>query len=128
MQSGRIRQTQLSASSSWDVNHGPRNGRLHFRRTGSRMGAWCARHNNRYQWYQVDFRRAMRVVKIATMGRQDYAQWVTQYFVTYSQDGASFAEYKENSNRKVRTPLTNLNQLVKDFTAAKRLSASHRQS
>ena len=45
----------------------------------------------------------MRVVKIATMGRQDYAQWVTQYFVTYSQDGASFAEYKENSNRKVRT-------------------------
>ena len=70
----------------------------------------------------------MRVVKIATMGRQDYAQWVTQYFVTYSQDGASFAEYKENSNRKVRTPLTNLNQLVKDFTAAKRLSASHRQS
>ena len=103
MQSGRIRQTQLSASSSWDVNHGPRNGRLHFRRTGSRMGAWCARHNNRYQWYQVDFRRAMRVVKIATMGRQDYAQWVTQYFVTYSQDGASFAEYKENSNRKVKT-------------------------
>ena len=103
MQSGRIRHKQLSASSSWDVNHGPRNGRLHFRRTGSRMGAWCARHNNRYQWYQVDFGRAMRVVKIATMGRQDYAQWVTQYFVTYSQDGASFAEYKENSNRKVRT-------------------------
>ncbi|CAH3022884.1 unnamed protein product [Porites evermanni] len=100
MQSGRIRHTQLSASSSWDVNHGPRNGRLHFRRTGSRMGAWCARHNNRYQWYQVDFGRAMRIVKIATMGRQDYAQWVTQYFVTYSQDGASFAEYKENSNRK----------------------------
>ena len=103
MQNGRIRHTQLSASSSWDVNHGPRNGRLHFHRTGSRMGAWCARHNNRYQWYQVDFGRAMRVVKIATMGRQDYAQWVTQYFVTYSQDGASFAEYKENSNRKVRT-------------------------
>ena len=131
MQSGRIRHTQLSASSSWDVNHGPRNGRLHFRRTGSRMGAWCARHNNRYQWYQVDFGRAMRVVKIATMGRQDYAQWVTQYFVTYSQDGASFAEYKENSNRKVRTfiipHLANLNQLVKDFYR-KKMSASHRQS
>ena len=43
MQNGRIRLTQLSASSSWDVNHGPRNGRLNFRRTGSRMGAWCAR-------------------------------------------------------------------------------------
>lgn len=105
MQNGRIRLTQLSASSSWDVNHGPRNGRLHFRRTGSRMGAWCARRNDRYQWYQVDFGRAMRVVKMATQGRQDAAQWVTQYFVTYSQDGASFAEYKENSNRKVMFPI-----------------------
>lgn len=105
MQNGRIRLTQLSASSSWDVNHGPRNGRLHFRRTGSRMGAWCARRNDRYQFYQVDFGRAMRVVKIATQGRQDAAQWVTQYFVTYSQDGASFAEYKENSNRKVEFPM-----------------------
>ena len=66
------------------------------------MGAWVARHNNRYQWFEVDFKRAMRVIKIATMGRQDAAQWVTQYFVTYSQDGVSFAEYKENSNRKVR--------------------------
>ena len=102
MQNGRIRLTQLSASSSWDTNHGPRNGRLKFHRTGSRMGAWCARRNDRYQYYQVDFRRAMRVVKIATQGRQDAAQWVTQYFVTYSQDGCSFAEYKENSNRKVK--------------------------
>ena len=104
MQNGRIRLTQLSASSSWDVNHGPRNGRLHFHRTGSRMGAWSARRNDRYQYYQVDFRRAMRVVKLATQGRHDAAQWVTQYFVTYSQDGCSFAEYKENSNRKVEFP------------------------
>lgn len=65
------------------------------------MGAWCARHNNRYQWLQVDFGRAMRVIKISTQGRQDAAQWVTQYFVKYSQDGSSFAEYDENSNRKV---------------------------
>ena len=101
MQNGRIRQTQLSASSSWDVNHGPRNARLNFRRTGSRMGAWCARHNTRYQWLAVDFYRAMRVAKISTQGRQDAAQWVTQYFVEYSQDGSTFTDYKENSNRKV---------------------------
>ena len=105
MQNGRIRLSQLSASSSWDVNHAPRNGRLHFRRAGSRMGAWCTRRNDRYQWYQVDFGRAMRVVKIATQGRQDSAQWVTQYFVTYGQDGCTFTEYKENSNRKVVFPL-----------------------
>ena len=48
------------------------------------------------------FKRPTRVVKIATQGRQDARQWVTKYFVTYSQDGANFAEYKENSYRKVR--------------------------
>ena len=101
MQNGRIRATQITASSSWDKNHSPNNGRLFFRRTGSRMGAWCARHNNRYQWLSVDFGRTMRVVKIATQGRQDYRQWVTQYYLSYSQDGAHFAEFKINSNRKV---------------------------
>ena len=43
----------------------------------------------------------MRVVKIATQGRQDYRQWVTQYYLSYSQEGAHFAEFKINSNRKV---------------------------
>ena len=101
MQNGRIKPHQLSASSSWDKNHGPSNGRLQFRRRGSLAGAWCARHNTRYQWLQVYFGRAMRVVKIATQGRQDYRQWVTQYYLSYSQDGAHFAEFKVNSNRKV---------------------------
>ena len=102
MQNGRIRATQITASSSWDKNHSPNNGRLFFRRTGSRMGAWCARHNSRYQWLSVDFGRTMRVVKIATQGRQDYRQWVTQYYLSYSQDNVYFAEYKQNSARKVR--------------------------
>ena len=102
MQNGRIHTNQLSASSSWDKNHGPNNGRLHLRRVGARMGAWCARHNNRLQWYQVNFRRPTRVVKFATQGRQDARQWVTQYYLSYSQDGIHYAEFKENSNRKVR--------------------------
>ena len=102
MQNGRVRSTQLSASSSWDRNHGPNNGRLYLRRVGPRAGAWCARHNNRLQWYQVNFGRPTRVVKVATQGRQDYRQWVTQYYLSFSQDGIHYAEYKENSNRKVR--------------------------
>ena len=101
MQNGRIKAAQLSASSSWDGNHVPNNGRLHLRRVGHRVGAWCARHNTRYQWFQIDFYRAVRLVKIATQGRQDTAQWVTQYYLSYSQDGAHFAEFKRNSNRKV---------------------------
>ena len=105
MQNGRIKGQQLAASSSWDGNHLPSNARLHLRRRGHRIGAWSARHNTRYQWLQVDFIHAMRVVKIATQGRQDAAQWVTQYYITYSQDGAHFAEFKKNSNRKVSVSL-----------------------
>ena len=101
LQNGRIRSSQVSASSSWDRNHGPNNGRLYFHQRG-KSGAWCARHNNRLQWYQVNFGRATRVVKVATQGRKDYRQWVTQYYLSFSQDGIHFAEYKQNSNRKVR--------------------------
>ena len=101
LQNGRIRSSQLSASSSWDRNHGPNNGRLYFHQRG-KSGAWCARHNNRLQWYQVNFGRATRVVKVATQGRKDYRQWVTQYYLSFSEDGIHFAEYKQNSNRKVR--------------------------
>ena len=108
MQNGRLRATQLMASSMWDKIHGPTNARLHWRRTRGRTGAWSARHNNRYQWLQVDFGRPVRITKIATQGRQDTRQWVTQYYVTFSQDGAHFAEYKENSNRKVMIMIMNL--------------------
>ena len=102
MKNGRIHSNQITASSSWDRNHGPGNARLHWRKSRARVGAWSARHNNHYQFLQVYFKRPARVVKIATQGRQDARQWVTKYFVAYSQDGANFAEYKENSNRKVR--------------------------
>ena len=101
MQNGRLRTNQLMASSSWDKNHGPSNARLHWRRTRGRTGAWSARHNTRHQWLQVNFGRPTRVTKISTQGRQDARQWVRQYYVTFSQDGAHFAEYKLNSNRKV---------------------------
>ena len=101
MQNGRIKAQQLMASSIWDKNTFPTNGRLHLRRRGSQVGAWIARQNNRYQWFQTDFGRAMRMVKFAMQGRQDYAQWVTSVYLSSGVDGANFAEYKVNSARKV---------------------------
>ena len=124
MQNGRIKANQLSASSSWDRNHAPNNGRLHLHRVGARMGAWCARHNNRLQWYQVNFGRPTRVVKFAIQGRQDARQWVTQCYLSYSQDGIHYAEFKENSNRKVSVVdyffhrVEDLNQGLPDFKSS----------
>ena len=38
----------------------------------------------------MDLRGIFKVTKIATQGRQDWAQWVTQYKVSYSTDGVNF--------------------------------------
>ena len=91
----------ITASSSHDNNHGPFLARLHGRRRGRYMGAWCAKYNNRYQYLQVDFGGASKIVRIAIQGRQDANQWVTQFYLSNSIDRVHFVEYMERNSRKV---------------------------
>lgn len=101
LQSGRLKNHMITASSVWDVNHAAHLARLHNRRRGRYMGAWSARYNTRYQWLQTDFGGAAKIIRISTQGRQDANQWVTQYYVTHSLDRVHFSEYKERNSRKV---------------------------
>ena len=101
MQSGRIKNYMITASSIWNVNHAAHLARLHRRRRGRYIGAWAAKYNNRYQWLQVYFGGASKIIRISTQGRQDANQWVTQYYVSHSMDRVHFSEYKERNNRKV---------------------------
>lgn len=101
LQSGRLKNHMITASSVWDVNHAAHLARLHNRRRGRYMGAWFARYNTRYQWLQTDFGGAAKIIRISTQGRQDANQWVTQYYVTHSLDRVHFSEYKERNSRKV---------------------------
>ena len=101
MQAGRIKNHYVTSSSRWDNYHGPYLARLNRRKRGRYMGAWSAKYNNRYQWLQVDFGRAAKIIRISTQGRQDTDQWVTQYFVMHSLDGIHFVQYKERNNLKV---------------------------
>ena len=101
LQSGRLKNSLVTASSQWDNYHAPYLARLHWKRRGRYMGAWSAKHNNRYQWLQLDFGRAAKIIRLATQGRQDADQWVTQYYVMHSLDGIRFVEYKERNNRRV---------------------------
>ncbi|XP_078346349.1 uncharacterized protein LOC144631708 isoform X1 [Oculina patagonica] len=93
----------ISASSQWDGNHGPSNARLHRPKTGGTTGAWSSKTSDKSQWIQVDLRGIFKVTKVATQGRQDYAQWVTQYKVSYSTDGVHFnfqnKVYQANSDQ-----------------------------
>ena len=101
LQSGGLNNRMITASSQWDKYHAAFLARLHWRRRGRYMGAWSAKHNNRYQWLQVDFGKAAKIIRIATQGRQDADQWVTQYYVMHSLDLIRFNEYKERNSRRV---------------------------
>lgn len=51
---------------------------------------------------QVDFLKAVTIVRVATQGRQDSRQWVTHYYLRYALDGIHFVDYKQKHGRKVR--------------------------
>lgn len=93
MKNGRIPSRAITVSSKWDIYHGPSRARLQIPQRGRYRGAWSARHNNRYQWIRIDFRRAVKVLAVATQGRSDASQWVTRYYLSYSFDGIHFVPY-----------------------------------
>lgn len=94
LQSGRIKNSQITASSQWNKHHAPWLARLHRTKRGPYIGSWASRHNNHHQWLQIDFRRAMKITGIATQGRQDAVQWVTAYYIYYGYDGVFFSAVK----------------------------------
>ena len=107
LQSGGLKNSQITASSQLNKYHAPWLARLHRARRGSYIGAWCSRYNNHNQWLQIDFRRAMKFTGIATQGRQDSSQWVTAYYIYYSWDGEYYSKVKNwwNAYVKVRRML-----------------------
>ena len=70
-----------------------------------RTGAWSAKTNDKAQWIQVNLGKIMEVTKVGMQGRQDSAQWVTKYKVSYSKDGQHFTTENQVSKAK----LSNLN-------------------
>ena len=90
-----------------DIHHRPGNGRLHFQKELSplRYGAWATAGGhyltNKDSWFQVNFGSWAKVTIVATQGRQDAAQWVTKYLLSYSYDGLFFKYYMEGDYPKV---------------------------
>ena len=60
----------------------------------------------------MNFVELMRIKGVATQGRQDAAQWVRSYTVSYSTDGMNFVPYKENRRVKVGVEVAHLALLL----------------
>lgn len=94
MESGKITDGQISASSRHNDAGAAIMGRLH-NEDGS--GAWTAATNDANQWLQVDLGSYYtRVTRVAMQGRYgELIQWVTEYKLQHSQDGVNFQYYRE---------------------------------
>ncbi|XP_022805050.1 uncharacterized protein LOC111342257 [Stylophora pistillata] len=103
MESQTIEDAQIRASSQVDGNYSAIQGRLHLKRNGQKQGGWSALTNDLNQWLQVDLNTFARVTVVATQGRDGFKEWVTKYNLQYSDDGVTFAFYKEfdSSSEKV---------------------------
>ena len=114
VENGAITDRQVSASSQWDVNHAPRQGRLNFQAVPGKAGSWSARANDVNQWLQIDLRNQnTKVTRVATQGRNAYGQWVTKYKLQYSNDGQNFLYYREHGQSAIKVIYDSIHTTLK---------------
>ena len=132
MESGKILDKQITASSEWDANHAAHQGRLNFQEVVEggvlkNSGSWSALINNQSQWLQVDLLRQESVItSVATQGRNRHAllkthnQWVKTYKLQYSNNGVDFEYYKDarQNSAKVRTKMASIYRKLRSQAAS----------
>ena len=112
MESGAIADSQITASTEYDVSHSAKRARLYTIDVYPyERGAWVSSTKDTNQWLQVDLGKITPVTHVATQGRNSYspAQMVTKYMLQFSDDGVSFLFYKrqgESSDAVNRKSIT----------------------
>ncbi|XP_038060485.1 lactadherin-like [Patiria miniata] len=108
MEDGRISNESITASSIWQTNRavcGPVRARLN---TQGFAAAWCNDEttDNISPWIQVDFDGTVTITGLITQGRGDSPcdQWVTEYQVTYSEDGQSWNNVTDADGTPIKFP------------------------
>ena len=97
MESGEICDDQITASSHYN-HYLPSYGRLNLKGRG-----WAVNTNDLNQWLQVDFQKPTIITGISTQGQSNVPddRFVTQYSISFSDDGNNFDDYKAGGKPKV---------------------------
>ena len=96
MENNRISDGQISASSELSPNHKANQSRLYYTADGGKGGAWSAKTTDKNQWLQIDLGGLYATVTaVATQGRHDEDEWVTEYMLQYSNETLNFTHYRE---------------------------------
>ncbi|XP_028992983.1 coagulation factor V [Betta splendens] len=112
MESGLIEDQHISASSTASSWYGsswkPSLARLN--RQGA-INAWQAKHNDMFQWLQVELPKVMKITGIITQGAKALGRemYVTSYSLQYSNDGLHWSHYTDDENVPFKTFLGNRN-------------------
>ena len=96
MKSGKIPDSAITVTTVYSQYYGPERARLDTVKSGSFYGAWIPKTQDMGQWIQVDLGKIAKITRIATQGRQDAAQWVKSYSISYSVNGGPFLPYNKN--------------------------------
>ena len=123
MESGKILDKQITASSEWSAHHAANQGRLNFQEdiegaVLKNSGSWTALITDQNQWLQVDFLHQEIITSVATQGRNRHplwpwirhSQWVKSYRLEYSNNGVNFKYYKDarQNTAKVRLKMASI--------------------
>ncbi|XP_013413409.1 lactadherin-like [Lingula anatina] len=92
-----ISDSQITASSMWDSNHGPAHSRLYANMDQHRVGSWSARINDNNQWLQFDFGHVRKLTAILTKGRNQFAQFVKTYQIHYGNNTLLMKDYRDGT-------------------------------
>ena len=81
---------QMTASSHYGGEYRAAFGRLH----GRRGDGWCARNQfGTKEWLQVDLGKTVKICGVATQGDIANEGWVTDFKLSYSDDGGGWTIY-----------------------------------
>ena len=96
METKGIRDGQISASSEFSASYTASFGRLQF------SGTWITQFNDINQWLQIDLMTNLyvSVTRVATQGRYDWDEWVTEYKLQYSSDKVDFQYYRDRGQSR----------------------------
>ena len=101
MEDGRIKDSQISASSEYSDKHKATNARLNRPNLPGTFGAWASKTNDPNQWIQVDLIVPRLVAGVIAQGRYDHDNRVTKYVVSYSEDGSTWQFIKNADGQNV---------------------------
>ena len=118
IESGKISDGQITASSYYQNDTIAVMGRLHNEEGSGSAGAWASATPDANQWLQVDLvSYYTKVTRVATQGRNGAnAQWVTEYKLHHGLTLLNFQPYREHGQTTDKVTQTKSINTLRSFS------------